>query len=209
MSTAQKTHHHRPGAVVDVITALSMTVGRGRAARVAADLAHVGPNDRVADIGCGPGTAIREATRRGAQATGVDPSPTMLRLARWITALTRVTGPTFIEGTAEALPLPDRSADVVWALSSLHHWTDRTRGFGEALRVLSPGGRLLIAECSVKHGARGYAAHGLTTEDDADLAQTIEATGFLKVERQTRRAGRRTLVLITATSPLPTSTGER
>ena len=69
--------HH----AAEVVTVISMAVGRSAAARVVADIAEVGPGDRVVDIGCGPGTAVREAARRGATATGVDPSPIMLRIA--------------------------------------------------------------------------------------------------------------------------------
>jgi ubiquinone/menaquinone biosynthesis C-methylase UbiE len=208
MSTTQ-THQHQPGAIVDGITALSMTVGRGHAARLAVDLAQIGAGDRVVDVACGPGTAVRVASRRGAHATGVDPSAAMLRLGCLITKLERMTGPTFIEGAAGALPLPDRSADVVWALSSVHHWADPARWLTEARRVLNPGGRLLIAEPSVRPGARGHAAHGLTTEGTDELEQAMKDVGFVEIERQIRKAGRRTLVVITATSPSPTRTEEQ
>ena len=75
------------GWAYQIVTALSMTVGRGPLARAVADAAQLTPADRVIDIGCGPGTAVRHAARRGAAATGIDPDPAMLRLARWITAI--------------------------------------------------------------------------------------------------------------------------
>src|SRR5271166_5189721 len=134
-----------------IVTALSMTAGRGPLARAVADAAELTPADRVVDIGCGPGTAVRHAARRGAArrgaaATGVDPDPAMLRLARWITALRRPPDVSWLEGRAEKLPLPDDQATVVWAISSAHHWEDRGTGIGEAWRVLAPGGRLVLAE---------------------------------------------------------------
>ena len=61
---------------------LLFAAGGRRNARLAADLAAVGPGDRVVDVGCGPGTAVREAGRRGARAAGVDPAPVMLSVAR-------------------------------------------------------------------------------------------------------------------------------
>src|SRR5271165_6086391 len=67
-----------------VITAVSMTAGRGPLARSVADAARLTPADHLIDIGCGPGTAVRLAGRRAATATGIDPSPVMLRLAHWI-----------------------------------------------------------------------------------------------------------------------------
>src|SRR3974377_2171391 len=136
----------------EMATAISMTGGRGHAARVIADMVPLSPNDHVVDVGCGPGTAIREANRRGARATGIDPSGYMLRLARAITSMRRGTSVEFLEGSAEALPLPDRSATVLWALSSVHHWVDRGAGLAEAHRVLVPGGWILLAERAVAPG---------------------------------------------------------
>jgi cyclopropane fatty-acyl-phospholipid synthase-like methyltransferase len=85
-------HAHRAAGIVEVLTALSMTVGRRNRARTVADTANIAAGDRVLDIGCGPGAAARLAARQGAAVTGVDPSPMMLRLARWISAVRRAHG---------------------------------------------------------------------------------------------------------------------
>lgn len=97
-------HGHPASKAYELLTALSMTVGRGPAARTTADLAELTPHDRVVDIGCGPGTAVRVAARRCAGATGVDPTPLMLRLGRWLTTIRRVPNATLVAGSAEALP---------------------------------------------------------------------------------------------------------
>lgn len=183
----------------DLLTAISMTVGRGPSARTVAALAGLSPQDRVVDIGCGPGTAARTAARRCANVTGVDPAPEMLRLGRWITAARRITNLTFIQGRAEALPLPDRSVTVAWALSSVHHWPDRAAGLAEAARVLATAGRILLAERLVKSGARGHAAHGLSREQASQLAADLTAAGFTGVTCDTRKAGRRTLLIVRGT----------
>ena len=98
------------------VFAVSMVFGRGKAATCVADLARLTPADRVVDIGCGPGTAVRVASRRCEWATGVDPDPTMLRFGRWLASLLRRRNMSLIEGPAEAIPLPDASATVVWSL---------------------------------------------------------------------------------------------
>jgi ubiquinone/menaquinone biosynthesis C-methylase UbiE len=79
-----------------------------------ANLAGIRETDHIVDLGCGPGAAVREVGRRGGQATGVDPSPLMLRLARWITALRRARNVARVQAAAKALPLPNASASVVW-----------------------------------------------------------------------------------------------
>ena len=120
-----------------------LLTGRGNA-RLAADVAGVSADDRVVDVGCGPGTAARVAARRGSRVTGVDPSETMLQVARAVTR--RRTAVTWMRGGAEALPLPDASATVVWALATVHHWPDVGAALTEIHRVLSPGGQLLVVE---------------------------------------------------------------
>jgi ubiquinone/menaquinone biosynthesis C-methylase UbiE len=187
--------------IVEVLTALSMTVGRRSRAGALADLARVGAGDRVLDVGCGPGTAARLAARRGATVTGVDPSPVMLRLARWISAARRANGLDWCGGRAEALPLPDGSVTVAWAISSVHHWDDPAAGLGEIRRVLAPGGRVLLAERLVKPGARGHAAHGLTRDQADELAGQVTATGFTDIKTDLRRVGRRTLIILAGSSP--------
>ena len=134
--------------------------------------------------------------------TGVDPAPEMLRLGQWITAARRIINVTFREGRAEALPLPDASVTVAWALSSVHHWPDRAAGLAEAARVLAPGGRILLAERLVKPGARGHAAHGLSRDEASRLAADLAAAGFTGASCDTRKAGRRrTLLIVRGTLP--------
>ncbi len=190
-----------PGRALELITALSMTIGRGRAARAVADLARIGEGDVVVDVGCGPGTAVREARRRGATAIGVDPGAEMLSLARWITAVRRLDRVRFLDGAAESLPLPDGVATVVWALSSVHHWRDRGVGVAEARRVLAPGGRLLLAERLVAPGARGHAAHGLALPHAESLARLVGVAGFSDVRCETMELGRRPLVIVRGDCP--------
>ena len=125
----------------------------------------------------------------------------MLRLGPWLTTLRRVPNVTFAEGRAESLPLHDASVTAAWALSSVHHWEDRAAGLAEVRRVLSPGGRVLLAERLVRTGARGHAAHGLTQDQATGLAGDLEAAGFTGVRTQIRRARRRVLIIVGGSLP--------
>jgi ubiquinone/menaquinone biosynthesis C-methylase UbiE len=173
-----------------------MTAGRGPAARAVADAVGLGSGDQVLDIGCGPGTAVREAARRGVTATGIDPSPLMLRLARQISFARRSRNVAWLRGRAEALPVPDHSMTLVWALSSAHHWDDRAAALGEISRVLAPGGRLLIAERLRDPAAHGHAAHGLTHDQAGRLASQLTVAGFTDVRVETGRSRRQTLLMV-------------
>jgi ubiquinone/menaquinone biosynthesis C-methylase UbiE len=198
---ATPAHTHRGGTAYELLTAVSMTLGRGPAARAIADLAALNTEDRVVDVGCGPGTAVRLAARRTAGATGVDPAPVMLRLGRRITALRRARNVAFVQAGAEALPLPDASATVLWALSSVHHWNDLPAGLSEAHRVLAPQGRILIAERLAPPGARGHAAHGLTREQADQLTRDLRRAGFNDVHCDSATTRRRTLLVVQGTRP--------
>jgi len=173
-----------------------MVFGRGRAATCVADVARLTRSDRVVDVGCGPGTAIRVASRRCERATGVDPDPIMLRFGRWLAALLRRKNVSLVQGGAEALPLPDATATVVWALSSVHHWTDRSAGLAEAKRVLVPGGRVFLVERLSPPGARGHQRYGMTEPQLDALEADATRAGFLAVRREMHVAGRDTLAVV-------------
>ncbi len=199
-TTCVPNHHaHYPGfaGLSGVLAALSM-LGREGDARLVEELSGLGPEDTVLDIGCGPGTAVRHAARLGATATGVDPAPVMLRVAR---LLTRSTGRVrYLAGTAEALPVPDGSASVVWAVASVHHWTDLDAGLREARRVLRPGGRLVAVERRTHPGARGHATHGWTDEQARAFGERCLQHGFAGPHAGWHRTGHRTTMSVTVSA---------
>ena len=193
-----KSPHHRHSSAFGALGALSMAVGRGSLARRVAKLAELTTDDQVVDVGCGPGTAVRVAASRCANATGVDPSPAMLRLGRWLNALRGTRNVTLLQGSAEGIPLPDDAATVIWALNSVHHWNDRSVGLAEALRVLAPNGRLLLVERLIEPGNHG----GLTGNQVVELKTDVESMGFTIVRRESLRVGRRTFNVISASREL-------
>ncbi|MBF6164594.1 class I SAM-dependent methyltransferase [Streptomyces gardneri] len=121
----------------------------GRGGRLDARLAELAcpaPGAEVADVGCGPGDFARVLARRAGRVTGVDPSPQMIDYA---TARTRdLENCRFELGTAQALPLPDSSVDLVTSTFAMHHIPAAHRGdaIAQMFRVLRPGGRLLLAD---------------------------------------------------------------
>ena len=200
-SAAVPNHHaDHPGfrGLPGVVAGLSFTVGRGPTARLAADLTAVGPGDHVVDVGCGPGTAVREARRRGANATGVDPADVMLRLGR---LLTRGDGITWAPGTAEALPVDAGAATVVWSLATVHHWHDVDRGLAETSRALRSGGRFLVAERRIRPGARGLRSHGWTGDQAEAFADACRTAGLADVTVSTHRPGAVTTLVVAARRP--------
>lgn len=104
------------------------------AARLVAALG-VGVGTRLLDLACGPGYVAEAAHALGANATGVDFSNEMVRVAR-----ARNPGIEFRQGDALALDFPDASFDAAGMNFGLMHLSDPERAFAEAIRVLAPGG---------------------------------------------------------------------
>jgi SAM-dependent methyltransferase len=96
---------------------------------------------RVAVIGCGPQpTAVRHLLERGYDAVGIEPLAPFVRAAgSYVGAPERV-----LHGTAESLPLPDASVQLVYCNSVLEHVDAPTTSLREMARVLRPGGAAFI-----------------------------------------------------------------
>ena len=103
--------------------------------------AAVAPGERVVDVGCGTGNTCLAAARCGAETTGVDLTPKMLAGAR---AAAELEGAAiaFLEGDAQALPLPDASFDVALSTFGCMFAPDHARTAAELVRVVRPGGRI-------------------------------------------------------------------
>lgn len=204
MPVIEPPNHHAdfPGfaGMFGIIAGLSMAAGRGDIARIAVDIAGVTPSDRVVDVGCGPGTAVREAARRGAQVWGIDPARVMLRIARLLTLSPgRIT---WYEGVAEALPLKAGIATVLWSVSTVHHWSNLEAGISEAFRVLAPGGRLLAIEREREPGTTGMASHGWTNQQAHTFAEHCAAAGFIEPHVASRRIGQQDHLIVTLKRPV-------
>lgn len=106
-------------------------------------LGAVSPNDRALDVGTGVGTVARGLALRGCAVIGLDPSSRLLDEARRLDDAVGVRVK-YVIGKAEDTGQQDSSFDVVTA-GQCWHWFDRTRASTEALRVLAPGGKLIIA----------------------------------------------------------------
>jgi ubiquinone/menaquinone biosynthesis C-methylase UbiE len=101
--------------------------------------ARAGHGHAVLEVGCGAGHVLErfpECTR-----TGVDLSPAMLQRAR-----SRL-GPavTLLRGSAEILPLADRTFDIVLCTEVLEHVLHPDRALRELMRVVKADGRVLVS----------------------------------------------------------------
>ena len=113
----------------------------------------------VLDIGCGRGRLLRALLRRGARATGADPSAALLAQAR-----EAAPEAVLVQSGGESLPFGDGTFGGAVFLNSLHHIPQHLirPALSEALRVIEPGAVLLVIEPL----ARGGYQHVFAPVDD-------------------------------------------
>lgn len=107
-------------------------LARLEVARVVGLATEGGTIASVLDVGTGSGVFAEAFARAGLRTEGVDASLEMVAAARSLVA-----GVVFSSGTAEALPYPDLSFDLVFMGLLLHEADDQARALREAARVAS------------------------------------------------------------------------
>ena len=99
----------------------------------------------VLDVGCGIGGSSRMLAREyGFAVTGITISPQQVRRAQELTA--PEVNARFQVDDALALSFPDASFDVVWSVEAGPHMPDKAQFARELMRVLKPGGILVVAD---------------------------------------------------------------
>ena len=178
-------------------------------APILVELAQPRSGERVVDVACGTGIVARFAAKRvgptGA-VVGVDLNPGMLSVARSVVSTDwRSGGPLqWQEASADKLPLPDGSFDVVYCQLGLQFFADRAAALREMRRVLGAEGRLalmvwrgihespdfaVLAEALERHVGQAAAAimrapFGLSNADE--LEALVGAAGFQNIAVQQR-----------------------
>jgi len=181
----------------------------GMWAPILVELAQPRPSERVLDVACGTGVVARfAATLVGPSGTvvGIDLNPGMLSVARSVVSPDSRSGGhlQWQEASADKLPFPDDSFNVVYCQLGLQFFADRPAALREMRRVLGAEGRLalmvwrgihespgfaVLADALQRHVGQAAAAimrapFGLSNADE--LEALVRAAGFQNVAIQQR-----------------------
>lgn len=157
------------------------------------------PGERILDVACGTGVVTRLAARKVGQrgtVAGLDVNPGMLSVARSVTP--RELAIDWYETSAEAMPLPDESFDVVLCQMGLQFIPDKLKALQEIRRIIQPNGRVILnlpgptptlfaalAEALAKHidpKCAGFVNIAFSLHDDDELRGLMSDAGFSEVE---------------------------
>jgi ubiquinone/menaquinone biosynthesis C-methylase UbiE len=167
--------------------AAAAVITDGQALDALADLAQVGPGDRVLDVACGPGIVAVHLATAGAHVTGVDLTPRMLELARARADDAGVGDRCeFLEGRMDELAFDDGTFTVTVSRYALHHAADPALVAAEMCRVTAPGGRVVVVDFAADREPDVAAAYddaerlrdpshvrNLTADEQRDLFESL------------------------------------
>lgn len=151
--------------------------------------------DRVLDIGCGGGAALKRMSERmeSGYLTGVDYSDVSVELSKETNAADISSGKMeILAASVESLPFEDRSFDKIVTVESFYFWPNPAENLKEVRRVLKSGGIfLLVADIYQKDGLSEEAIENIeryqlfnpTREDFRNL---FEQAGFSEIRIHTK-----------------------
>jgi ArsR family transcriptional regulator len=163
-------------------------------------LGHLLPPLDVADVGCGDGYLTVEMARWAKNVYGIDRSDEVLERAKLLAGRRHVTNVQWRKGDLVHLPLRDEAVDVVLMSQSLHHAQDPEEAIAETVRILRPGGRLLVLDLR-KHDQKWVSSRfgdRWLGFEDAELGRLLTGAGLTDVRVQVgaRQPGDPFVVLI-------------
>ena len=154
--------------------------------RLAFEQLGMGRGEYVLEVGFGGGDLIEWLVSAGeTRVIGVDPSQAMLKRAKRRFRDRVAQGQVeLLAGSAEALPIVDRSIDKACSVNSAYFWPDPAAAMAEFARVLRPGGRLVLCLQSPQ-SVRAWPGHvhGFRAHDADELVCLMATAGFGPVRR--------------------------
>ncbi len=143
------------------------------------DLVGVAANDRVLEVGFGPGAVVDHLSKlTTGYVAGVDSSPEMVAQARARNRAAIQSGLVDLRlGSVDSLPFGDNSFDKALAINSMQVWPNAVAGLREIRRVLKPGATIAL----------GFTVYSGQSKNE--LPETLALAGFTKTHLVTTADG--------------------
>ena len=152
-------------------------------------IASLKEGETVLDLGSGAGFdcfLAANAVGEQGKVIGVDMTPEMVATARQKALVNGYGNVEFRLGEIENLPIPDSSIDVIISNCVVNLSPDKQRVFSEAIRVLKPGGRLMISDIvllhelpdAIRNSMEAYVSCVAGAVMKEEYIKTAEAAGF-------------------------------
>jgi SAM-dependent methyltransferase len=152
-------------------------------------LASLQPGQTVLDLGSGAGLDCLLASQKvgpTGRVIGVDMTPEMIERAQKNAQKVNAANVEFRQGFLEALPVESDTVDVVISNCVINLSPDKEKVFGEAFRVLKPGGKLAVSDIvtdgelpqAVRQSLAAWAGCVAGAVDAKDYVAMMEAAGF-------------------------------
>lgn len=146
------------------------------------------PNGQYLDVGCGTANYTHYMAQSGLIFYGIDPSDTMLEIAR-----NKEIGGTFIKASADSIPFEDAFFDGATAMLTLHHWPEKLKGIQEVYRVLKPGCKIVFFSFTEAQMEGYWLAHyfpemvrrsGELIPTETEMIDLLNEAGFSSVQTE-------------------------
>lgn len=162
--------------------------GAAKERRIALEMLEVRKGDQVIDVGCGPGNYTRPLAQAAGEGLtiGLDASEAMVAAAAKRGGGENIA---YLRGDACALPFEDGSFDIACSVGVIHMVEQPLVALGEMVRVLAPGGRLMVLVSCARKGKPRRERAGVTIFARDELIGMLREQGLLEIEQRIIRRG--------------------
>jgi SAM-dependent methyltransferase len=162
--------------------------GATKERRIALAMLEVREGDQAIDVGCGPGNYTRPlAQAAGSGLTiGLDASEAMVAAAAKRGGGENLA---YLRGDACALPFEDESFDVACSVGVIHMVDEPLVALAEMVRVLAPGGRMLVLASCARRERQRRQRGGVTIFGRDELTGALRDRGLVEIEQRVIRRG--------------------
>lgn len=176
----------------------AMNISHGQLRQWGLSFVTVKNDDVILDVGCGGGRTVNFLAKMAGDGKvhGIDYSEDMVNLARDVNQSCILEGKVNIhQGSVSDLPFKDESFNLVTAFETTYFWPNIADDLKEILRILKPGGLLLVANEAFndskynKKNSYMTKHYNMQIYTPSEYMQFFTAAGYVKVEIHTERPG--------------------